>query len=77
MSENEPQHAWRKGEGYTHPPFIGELVKAGRVERRAVLSYTTLESAIWAAEGEGFNRIVNDKGLCARTRAGKLPGDKI
>jgi len=70
-ADSKPPNKWKRIEGRTQPPFIGELVTRGHVERRTVLSYTTLDAATWAAEAEGFNRIVNDQGVCAYTRGGK------
>ena len=70
---------WKRieGRGHVAPPFIGETIKNGRVERRAVLSYTTLDAAIWAAQTDGsFNRIVNDQGTCAYTASGKPKGQQ-
>jgi len=61
---------WKRMEGNFRPPFIGELIQGGKVARRAIVSYTTLDAAIWAAQAEGFNRVVNGKSECASTRGG-------
>ncbi len=49
---------WNRSTERPRPPFVGERINAGTVEARTILSYTSLESAKFIAEEEGFNRIV-------------------
>ena len=75
MTENtQSSPKWIRIEDRNQPTFVGERVKNGVIERRAIVSYTTLDAAIWAAQGEEFNRIVNDQGVCAYTQGGKPKG---
>lgn len=57
MSAGKSNH-WNRTTEKPRPPFVGEQVMAGQVERRTILSYISLDAAKFVAEEEGFNRIV-------------------